>query len=269
MSKTAPVSVIVPTLGTRGGLLSRAITSALASGAAEVIVVDDGTPDDSVLQACAELGIVPIRTAENFGISSARNRGVSAAGQPFVYFLDSDDVLEVEEWPALDAQDQESVIAAEYQLSEDGVRSRERASSATMAEFKRHAFGVQVSYYVFPVSIVRSIRFDESLRSWEDWDLLFRLRAAGVPFRSHPGVLSRMTADATDRVTSSINMVTSLVLLFDKVEWSLNRSERALWQFKIGNVSRRVGAPSGRHFFRSLWLDPLHPKRVLRAIGLR
>lgn len=80
----------------RSRLLSRAIHSVLSQHWAhlELIVIDDastdGTPD--LMQSCFS-HLRFLRQTENRGLGAARNRGLKAATQPWVIFLDDDDTL--------------------------------------------------------------------------------------------------------------------------------------------------------------------------------
>ncbi|MHB1802503.1 MAG: glycosyltransferase family 2 protein [Actinomycetes bacterium] len=60
-------------------------------GDVEILVVDDGSTDDTG-DVARELGCNVVRQA-NAGPAAARNRGVLMVGAPLVAFLDSDDVL--------------------------------------------------------------------------------------------------------------------------------------------------------------------------------
>lgn len=63
----------------------------------ELIVINDGSTDGSIatlIQACAADPRVRIHTQENRGLSAARNAGLGKATGSFVYFFDSDDMLE-------------------------------------------------------------------------------------------------------------------------------------------------------------------------------
>ncbi len=86
------VSVIIPTYN-RAQLVVRAIKSVLAQLRAddEVLIIDDGSTDDTSA-VVAQFGAVVryIKTA-NAGAGAARNRGLDEATRPFVTFLDSDD----------------------------------------------------------------------------------------------------------------------------------------------------------------------------------
>lgn len=90
---TLPVAVVIPT-HQRAHLVARAVESVLAQDPAptEVIVVDDGSTDDTtaVLDRFGP-SIITVRQA-NAGGAVARNTGTSRASTPWVAFLDSDDV---------------------------------------------------------------------------------------------------------------------------------------------------------------------------------
>ena len=61
----------------------------------EIIVVDDGSTDDSkqVIMKFAENGIVKPIFQENQGVAAARNNGIKAAQYPFILCLDADDMI--------------------------------------------------------------------------------------------------------------------------------------------------------------------------------
>lgn len=86
------VSVVIPTYN-RAALVRRAIESALdqSYGDLEVIVVDDGSSDDT-RRVVADYGDrVHYFYQENGGVSAARNTALRHARGEFVAFLDSDD----------------------------------------------------------------------------------------------------------------------------------------------------------------------------------
>lgn len=93
--KRQSVSVVIPTFN-RAAFVGAAVDSVLAqTGEAfvcEVIVIDDGSVDDTAL-VLERFGtrIRYLRT-ENRGVSAARNLGIREARSDWIAFLDSDDV---------------------------------------------------------------------------------------------------------------------------------------------------------------------------------
>lgn len=88
-----PLVSIVVASHDYGRFLGEAIESALGQRwpALEVVVVDDGSTDDSV--AVARRYPVRLVTQANAGVARTRNRGVVEAKGELVVFLDADDVL--------------------------------------------------------------------------------------------------------------------------------------------------------------------------------
>jgi glycosyltransferase involved in cell wall biosynthesis len=87
------VSVIIPCYK-QAGFLSDAIESVLAQTHpyVEIIVVDDGSPDNTGDVALSYPGVRCIRQ-ENQGLSAARNTGIRESTGNFLVFLDADDRL--------------------------------------------------------------------------------------------------------------------------------------------------------------------------------
>jgi glycosyltransferase involved in cell wall biosynthesis len=87
------VTVIIPTYN-RGWIVKEAIASVLDQDFSdfELIVVDDGSDDNTreILGAYAN-GITVLHQS-NRGVSAARNRGISEASGQLIAFLDSDDL---------------------------------------------------------------------------------------------------------------------------------------------------------------------------------
>lgn len=88
------VSVVIPTYN-RAALVSEAVASVIAQTfeSVEVIVVDDGSTDDTVT-VLSGIGDERLRyeRIDHAGPSVARNRGIELASGEFIAFLDSDDL---------------------------------------------------------------------------------------------------------------------------------------------------------------------------------
>jgi glycosyltransferase involved in cell wall biosynthesis len=92
MKTIAPISVIIPTFN-RQALLDRALDSVVAQTLQpqEIIVVDDGSSDDTRAMLLTKYPHINYSFLDNQGVSAARNRGISVASSPWIAFLDSDD----------------------------------------------------------------------------------------------------------------------------------------------------------------------------------
>ncbi|MBW7882237.1 MAG: glycosyltransferase [Caldilineaceae bacterium] len=85
-------SVIIPCYN-QGRFLAEAINSVLAQGAAagEIIVVNDGSTDETSPVAASYGAQIQLIEQANRGLSGARNAGIHAAACPYIALLDADD----------------------------------------------------------------------------------------------------------------------------------------------------------------------------------
>jgi glycosyltransferase involved in cell wall biosynthesis len=91
------VSIVIPTYN-RSDYILEAIQSVIEQDHTplEIIVVDDGSTDDTKVKLASLIASGAIRYVyqENRGRSAARNRGISLATAEYLAFLDSDDLFE-------------------------------------------------------------------------------------------------------------------------------------------------------------------------------
>ena len=87
------ISVIIPNYN-RAALIGETLDNVLAQSRApdEVIVVDDGSTDDSVAVIARFGERVTLIRQENSGPGAARNRGLAVARGDLIQFMDSDDL---------------------------------------------------------------------------------------------------------------------------------------------------------------------------------
>ncbi len=100
MAEKAPlVSVVLPVYN-RAGVVGRALESVLGQGFSdfELIVVDDGSEDDSlaVVESYDDKRVRVVALSENRGACAARNKGIELARGQYIAFQDSDDYWEPE-----------------------------------------------------------------------------------------------------------------------------------------------------------------------------
>lgn len=91
------VSVIIPAYNAAAHIVET-VESALAQShrATEVIVVDDGSRDDTVARLAPYVGRIRLLEQENRGGGAARDAGVAIASGDYVAFLDHDDLWQPE-----------------------------------------------------------------------------------------------------------------------------------------------------------------------------
>lgn len=178
------VSVIIPTYN-QSRLLREAIDSALAQtyGPLEVIVVDDGSTDDTP-QQCATYGdrIHYIRRA-NGGTAAARNTALAAARGEFVALLDHDDCwlpTKIEKQVLCMGTDPRigMVHTAGRVVDRDTGRTTSVFAAAPDQDYHDLLTWCKVSCasVMMRQSALETVGlFDESLPGVDDWDMWIRL----------------------------------------------------------------------------------------------
>ena len=179
------VSVILPTYN-RGWIVTQAIESVLdqAYGNLELIVVDDGSTDDTprLLSAYGDR-IRAIRQA-NRGVSAARNAGIRAAAGDLIALLDSDDTWLPEKTTAqvdfFKAHPESLVCQTEEIWIRNGVRvnpgRRHRKTAGMIFERSLALCLVSPSAVMMRKSLLDDVGlFDERLPACEDYDLWLRI----------------------------------------------------------------------------------------------
>jgi glycosyltransferase involved in cell wall biosynthesis len=88
------VSIVIPTFN-YGHFVGEAVESALNQtySCVEVIVIDDGSTDDTRERLAPYIGRIHYHYQSNAGLSAARNTGIRLAQGEFVALLDSDDAF--------------------------------------------------------------------------------------------------------------------------------------------------------------------------------
>jgi glycosyltransferase involved in cell wall biosynthesis len=184
-SKDPTVSVILTTYN-RGWVLREAIDSVLAQDFRdfELIVVDDGSTDDTgQLLDAYDQDLIVLRQS-NQGVSAARNRGIAAAGGRLVAFLDSDDLWlpgKLTRQVAFFSSNPAAVINQTEEIwIRNGVRvnpkTRHHKLSGMIFEQSLALCLVSPSAVMIKRSLFDEVGlFDEELPACEDYDLWLRI----------------------------------------------------------------------------------------------
>jgi glycosyltransferase involved in cell wall biosynthesis len=209
------VSLVIPTFN-HARLLGEAIDSALAQtlGGVDVVVVDDGSTDDTPAVLTRYAGRIRVLRQSNRGLAAARNAGLAAARGTYVAFLDADDVVAPAKLAVqVAALERAPTVGWTY----CDVLIETAATGATVTASERFGYAARaLDGWLFPElihgnfipAIAPLIRrtaleaaggFDERLTALEDWDLWLRLALIAearytpevlVRYRIHPGGLS-------------------------------------------------------------------------------
>ena len=206
------VSAIIPTHN-RSQTVLRALRSVYAQRILvnEVIVIDDGSSDDTVARIQAEFPGVILICLTQHGVSHARNRGIDAAQGEWLAFLDSDD-----EWLPIKVETQLNAVRNNpssriCHSNEIWIRNGRRVNP--MNKHRKH--GGWIFEHCLPRCVIspssvllhRSAieefgNFDESLPVCEDYDLWLRLTAT-LPVMHIPKPLIKKYGGHADQLSGS------------------------------------------------------------------
>ena len=204
ISPRAPqVSVIIPTYNHRDYVL-QTLDSVLAQTFAdyEIIVVNDGSPDDSAQVLAPLIKQSQIKHIEqpNAGQAAARNRGLAEAQGEFIAFLDDDDLwpLDKLQWQVAALADDPDLLAiagdARYFESAAEIKASAPENGGVLrGQLPEQGVSLSVEGLFAGTPIIspgqvliraHTLRqvgaMNEGLRGTDDWDLWFRIARAGT-----------------------------------------------------------------------------------------
>ncbi len=194
------VAAIIPVY--RARYLADALESVFfqTQPADEVIVIDDGSPDEDELHRA----VAPYRDRivllrqHNRGAGAARNRGLAAVSAPLVAFLDADDrwlphflrhqLATLAASPAIDLSYTDGLFIGGSTLAGRTFMSACPSSAEITLEslLAQHCTVLLSSVVARREAVMAVGGFDESIRRGQDFDLWLRMAGAG----------SRMSCDA-------------------------------------------------------------------------
>ncbi len=179
------VTVIIPTYN-RGWVVQEAIDSVLDQDFRdyELIVVDDGSNDNTREILGAYGNAITVLQQSNRGVSAARNRGIAEAAGRLIAFLDSDDLWLPRKLTTQVKFFEENADAVINQTQEIWIRNGARVNPKK----RHHKFSgmiferslalclVSPSAVMIKKSLFDAVGvFDENLTACEDYDLWLRI----------------------------------------------------------------------------------------------
>lgn len=199
MSASPLVSIVIPCFR-QAHFLSAALESVFAQTypALEVVVVNDGSPDNTADVVARYGNMVKYVSQENQGVGSARNTGVAHAKGDYLLFLDADDLLHPEALAQLVAAANvvppDTVPLMGYSLFSRDDLSDLAAQPLPVIQASSPLLDLLVSNvcvvhsFLVPRRLLRDVLgpFRAELMTCEDWDLWLRLAMRNVKFHVIP-----------------------------------------------------------------------------------
>ncbi len=277
----APISVVMPAYNA-AEFIEEALLSVLAQTLppSEIIVVDDGSDDDTAIIAGR---LAKVIRYSHTGVSAARNAGVNAASEPWIAFLDADDIwlptkLERQTEAVALAPDAGIIASAHRRFNTNGdlaqtlldipayqsVHKQEVGPGIVALDHESNgAAYVRYGNFLQPSSVMvrrdallRIGGFDESMSHSEDHDMLLRLLKRErfvvvedvlVRMRAHQANASQNwaeilagSAEATRKILVTPEAYPSEVVRIAKTEYPSTLRALTVELWRTGKFSRAL-----------------------------
>ncbi len=245
------ISVIIPCYNA-GPFLAEAVRSVLNQDYPdfEIIVIDDGSTDDSRAVAASFGKIITLVTQQNRGGCAARNRGAELAKGAFLMFLDADDLLKGRALSALaaahaDTPRDDVITVGRWSRLKDHGGWREVDSGVPFLPPSGDPVKGWISgWYVAPCAVLwpREVYdmlggWDETLAANQDGDLMLRalLNDCQLKYVDHSCALYRDHGNVRLSVSKDVYSERALRSRMAVLEKTVKTME------KSGNIERYSG----------------------------
>jgi glycosyltransferase involved in cell wall biosynthesis len=206
---TAPArtAVVIPCFND-GAFVGDAVGSLAGEEPHELVVVDDGSTDAATIARLRELedaGVRIVRQA-NSGLAAARMAGVAATSAPYVYPLDSDDVLApgalARLADALDANPDAAVAYGDVEMF--GAASNFFDNSRTQLDpwLITYMSNIPGTSMVRRAALLEAGGWQLNEGGYEDWDLWMAMAERGFRGVYAPGMMFRYRISPDGRMWS-------------------------------------------------------------------
>jgi glycosyltransferase involved in cell wall biosynthesis len=242
------IAVIVPAYNA-SAYVEDAIKSILeqSRSADEIVLVDDGSTDDTAAIAARVSDKVTIVRQKNVGLSSARQRGAETATAEFLLFLDADDILHASALEKLSAALFCQPLAAiaycpadmwsPMDQSRTHIDTLPRPSGEDLWKILLYGNFIRTSGCVLmrrlALNGVGGWGATKNIKANEDWDLWLRLAEKhSFTLVAEPLIKYRMHSASLSK--NRLLMIKSMFVMFDR--------QRSRWK---KNPSRRMAVDAG------------------------
>jgi glycosyltransferase involved in cell wall biosynthesis len=260
------VAAIVPVY--RATYLASALQSILRQTRPpdEIIVVDDGSPDQAELaRAVAGCGdAITLIRQPNQGAAAARNRGIAATTADFVALLDADDewlptfladqLAVFDRTPAVDLVYSDGFITGQTGLAgQRFMTSCPSEGPVTLESLLAQRCTVLLSAVVARrQAIVDAGGFDLAIRRGQDFDLWLRMSHQGAQFTYQKKVLILRRYHGDNLSGTAINEQERPLQVLEKTvrHMSLTPQERAVAESRIRYLHAALARERGKEFLQ-------------------
>ena len=282
------VSVIVPVYN-RPAFVRQAVDSALAQecpGGFEVVVVDDGSTDDTpnVLASYGER--IRVVTQSNGGAARARNAGFAAARGEYLALLDSDDIWMPGKLAAqvalLDAHPEAGFAHSDVEefFEDEPGRRWTRRPGVVSGDLVRTLLRRNIVHTMTVMLRRRAVEevgdFDPKYPPCEDWDLWLRIaehravigdQRAWVRTRVHEGGISANPIVVYTQGCKVLAAAAARLSARESPHAGFAHRQAARWHVKLGRRLARAGRADEAEatFRRAVEIHPLARVGVLLA----
>jgi glycosyltransferase involved in cell wall biosynthesis/CelD/BcsL family acetyltransferase involved in cellulose biosynthesis len=243
------VTVVIPAYRA-AGTIARALHSVFAQTVPihEILVIDDGSPDD-LAAAVAPFGPrVTLIRKPNGGVSSARNVGIACATGDLIAFLDADDYWEPDklarQLDVFAAHPDVGMVGSALFLREADTDARRLDPAIDRALFDRRleldgpdAFHAAGMFWTGTVVLRRDVladaRFDETLTTAEDRELWLRMLLRAPAWLSSAPTATCVLEPASLSRGSVDRDCTNMLALVDRYHELLGDVAHASWRADV------------------------------------
>ncbi|NNK81182.1 MAG: glycosyltransferase family 2 protein [Flavobacteriales bacterium] len=208
------VSIVIPCYNS-ADFIDRSLQSAFEQTYEdiEVICINDGS-EDSTLEKLEQWRLkmpeLTIIDQGNRGATAARNAGTKSASGHYIQYLDSDDSIGEEKIrtqveKAIRSGEPDLVIGAYRSIREKKIeiRSQGKPSDSVWLKLMNADLGITSSNLFKRSTVLKAGSWDESLKSSQEYDLMFRILKLNESYIFSPEVDTNIYPRGSGSITSS------------------------------------------------------------------